>query len=235
MERIKLGVALLIVLAFFGCAQVSQERIMQRASEKAFSFEEINEKESQIPEGYSELLIKASIKIPQEETYVFKTRPPGYENLQYPFVFNINGQGVLWSVNRTFDEQAMYIRHKINPEGGVGLICRLEKRIRLKSGSYKVYMGLPEEEFETSVTISLADGSSNVLEFKPIYWWHRTRDRTFRNGISHFDIFFNSKPYRSHAMHRDGWKLGVTVSSLPNCNQTLSPSSTSNSELMGQS
>jgi len=195
MERIRFAVALLIVLAFFGCAQVTQERILQRASEKAFSFEEINEKESQISEGYSELLIKVSIKIPQEETYVFKERPPGYENLQYPFVFNINGQGVLWLVNRTFDEQKTYIKHKINPEGGAGLMCRLEKRIRLRSGFYKVYMGLPEEEVETEVTISLADGSSNVLEFKPIYWWHRTYHRTFRNGISHFDIFFNSKPY----------------------------------------
>ena len=195
MERIRFDVALLIVLAFFGCAQVTQERILQRASEKAFSFEEINEKESQISEGYSELLIKVSIKIPQEETYVFKERPPGYENLQYPFVFNINGQGVLWLVNRTFDEQKTYIKHKINPEGGAGLMCRLEKRIRLRSGFYKVYMGLPEEEVETEVTISLADGSSNVLEFKPIYWWHRTYHRTFRNGISHFDIFFNSKPY----------------------------------------
>jgi len=198
MEKIRFGVALLIVLAFFGCAQVTQERILQRASEKAFSFEEINEKESQISEGYSELLIKVSIKIPQEETYVFKERPPGYENLQYPFVFNINGQGVLWLVNRTFDEQKTYIKHKINPEGGAGLMCRLEKRIRLKSGFYKVYVGLPEEEVETEVTISLADGSSNVLEFKPIYWWHRTYHRTFRNGISHFDIFFNSKPYHSH-------------------------------------
>ncbi|HUL38638.1 MAG TPA: hypothetical protein VLW47_13225, partial [Thermodesulfobacteriota bacterium] len=203
--------------------------------EKAFSFEEINEKENQISEGYSELLIQASIKIPQEETYVIKTRPPGYGNLQYPFVFNVNGQGVLWMVNRIFDEQAMYVRHKINPEGGAGLMCRLEKRVRLKSGSYKVYMGLPEEEFETEVTISLVDGSSNVLEFKPIYLWHRIHQRTFRNGISHFDIFFNSKPYRSHTTHRDGWKLGVTTSSLPNCNQTLYPLSTSNSELTGQS
>ena len=204
MERIRFAVALLIVLAFFGCAQVTQERILQRASEKAFSFEEINEKESQISEGYSELLIKVSIKIPQEETYVFKERPPGYENLQYPFVFNINGQGVLWLVNRTFDEQKTYIKHKINPEGGAGLMCRLEKRIRLKSGFYKVYMGLPEEEVETEVTISLADGSSNVLEFKPIYWWHRTYHRTFRNGISHFDIFFNGKPYLSHNIHKGG-------------------------------
>ena len=48
-------------------------------------------------------------------------------------------------------------------------MCRLEKRIRLKSGSYEVYLGLPEEEFETEVTISLTGGSSNVLEFKPIY------------------------------------------------------------------
>jgi hypothetical protein len=213
MEGTRFGVALLIVLALFGRGHVTRERIMQRASEKAFSFEEINQEDKQLPEGYSELLIKAWIRIPKKETHVIKTRPPGYENLQYPFVFNVNGQGVLWMVNRIFDEQAMYINNKRNPEGGEGLICRLEKRVRLKSGSYKVYMGLPEEEFETSVTISLAEGSSNVLEFKPIYPWRRTNHPAFWNGISHFDIFFNSKPYHSHTIHRDGsWELQFQAS-----------------------
>jgi hypothetical protein len=207
-ERTRFGVGLLITLAFLGCAHVTREQIMQRSSEKASFFEEINEKESQISEDYSELLIKASIKIPQEETYFIKTRPPGYENLQYPFVFNINGQGVLWMVNRTFDEQRTYINNKGNPEGGVGLICRLQKRIRLRSGSYKIYLGLPEEQFETEVAISLADGSSNVLEFKPIYWRSGDNRRMFSKGISSFDIFFNGEPYLSHTIHRGGrWKL----------------------------
>jgi len=213
MKRTRFGLALLIVLAFFGCARVTRERIIQRTTEKALSFEEITGKESKISEGYCELLIEAWIKIPKTETYVIKTRPPGYENLPYPFVFNINGQGVLWSVNPTFDEQAMYVRHKINPEGGVGLMCRLEKRVRLKSGSYKVYIGLPEEELEAEVTISLADGSSNLLEFKPIYWRGEDRQRTFRSGISHFDIFFNGKPYPSHTVHGDGrWELQLEAS-----------------------
>ena len=208
MERTRYLVALLITLVFLGCAHGTRERIMQKASEEASSFEEINEKDSQLPEGYSELLIKASIKIPQKEFYLIKTRPPRYENLQYPFVFNINGQGVLWMVNRTFDKQRTYINNKRNPEGGEGLICRLEKRIRLRSGSYKVYLGLPEEEFETAVAIFLPDSSSNVLEFKPIYRWHGIYHLMFWNGISSFDIFFNGKPYLSHTIHKGGrWEL----------------------------
>ena len=87
-------------------------------------------------------------------------------------------------------------------------MCRLEKRIRLTSGCYKVYLGLPEEEFETEVTISLADGSSNVLEFKPIYWRSGDNRRMFWKGISNFDIFFDGKPYLSHTIHRGGrWEL----------------------------
>ena len=208
-ERTRYLVVLLTTLVFFGCAHVTREGIMQRASEKASSFKEINEKDSQLPEGYSELLIKASIKIPQKEFYLIKTRPPRDENSQYPFVLNINGQGVLWMVNCTLDKQRTYVNNKRNPEGGEGLICRLEKRIRLKSGSYKVYLGLPEEEFETEVAISLADGSSNVLEFKPIYWrLPGSNQRTFWNGISSFDIFFNGKPYVTSTIHRGGrWEL----------------------------
>jgi hypothetical protein len=87
-------------------------------------------------------------------------------------------------------------------------MCLLEKRLRLKSGSYKVYLGLPEEEFETEVAISLAGGSSNMLEFKPIYRRHRIPHLTFRNGISTFVIFFNGRPYVTSAIHRGGrWKV----------------------------
>ena len=204
MERTRYLAVLLTTLFFFGCAHVTQEHIMEKASEEACSFEEINEKDTQLPEGYSELVIKASIKIPQEESYLIKTRPPRDENSQYPFVLNINGQGVLWMVNCTLDKQKPTIDNERNPEGGEGLMCRLEKRIRLKSGFYRVYFGLPEEQFETGVAISLAEGSSNVLEFQPIYRRHRISRRTFQNGISTFDIFFNNKPYVTSAIHRGG-------------------------------
>ena len=182
---------------------------MQKASEKGSSFEEINEEDSQLPEGYGELLIKAWIKIPQKEFYLIKKRTPREENSQYPFVLNINGQGVLWMVNCALDKQRTYVNNKRNPEGGDGLICHLKKRIRLKSGFYKVYFGLPEEEFETEVPISLADGSSNVLEFKPIYRRRPgSNQRTFWNGISSFDIFFNGKLYVTSTIHRgERWEL----------------------------
>jgi hypothetical protein len=196
--------ALLTALLFSGCAHVTREHIMQKASEEASSFKEINGEDKQLPEGYSELLIKASIKIPQKQFYLINPRPPRRENSQYPFVLNINGQGVLWPVNCTLDEQRMYVYNKRNPEGGDGLMCRLEKRIRLKPGYYKVYFGLPEEEFETKVTISLTGGSSNVLEFEPIYWRGGDRRRTFWNGISTFDIFLNGEPYLSHTIHKGG-------------------------------
>jgi hypothetical protein len=181
---------------------------MQKASEEASSFKEINGEYKQLPEGYSELLIKASIKIPQKQFYLIKPRPPRRENSQYPFVLNINGQGVLWQVNCTLDEQRMYVHNKRNPEGGVGLMCRLEKRIHLKSGSYKVYFGVPEEEFEIEVPILLTDRFSSVLEFEPIYWQGGDHRRKFWNGISTFDIIFNGKPFLSHTIHRGGrWEL----------------------------
>ena len=196
--------ALLITLPFSGCAHVTREQIMKKGLERASIFEEINEKDKQLPEGYSELLIEASIKIPQKQFYLINPRPPRRENSQYPFVLNINGQGVLWQVKCALDDQRMHVYNKRNPEGGRGLMCRLEKSIRLKSGSYKVYFGLPEEEFETEVSIFLTDRSSILLEFKPIYWQGGDHHWTFWNGISNFDIFLNGKPYRTHHIHKGG-------------------------------
>ena len=111
-------------------------------------------------------------------------------------------------VNCALDKQRTYINNKRNPEGGDGLMCRLEKRIRLKFNSYKLYLGLPEEEFETEVPISLTDCSSNVLEFKPVYRRSGDNRRIFWKGISNFNIFLNGKPYLSRAIHRGGrWEL----------------------------
>jgi hypothetical protein len=56
-------------------------------------------------------------------------------------------------------------------------------------------LGLPEEEFETEVAISLPDSSWNVLEFRPIYRRSGKSPRIFWRGISRFDIFFNGKAY----------------------------------------
>ena len=208
MERTRYLVVLLITLVFIGCAHVTREHIMQKASGGGSSFEEINEEDKQLPDGYSELLIKAWIKIPEEETYLINKKPPRKKISEYPFVLNINGQGVLWAVNCTFDGQSFHTYYERNPEGGNGLMCRLKKRIRLKSGSCRVYFGLPEEEFETEVAISLADGSSNLLEFKPIYWEPGDNCRRFWNGISSFDIFLNGKPYLTHTIHRsERWEL----------------------------
>jgi hypothetical protein len=167
---------------------------MEKGLEQASIFEEISEKDTKLSGDYSELLIKVSIKIPKKDLYLIKKRPPRDENSQYPFVLNINGQGTLWMVNGTLDNQKTFINNKRNPEGGEGLMCRLEKRIRLKSGSYRVYLGLPEEEFKTEFSISLADGSSNVLEFKPVYWHSGKSPRAFWRGISSFDILLNGKP-----------------------------------------
>lgn len=193
---------LLITLLFLGCAHVTRKHIMQKASEVGSSFEEVNEEDKQLPDGYSELLIKAWIKIPKKETYLFNKKPPRSENSEYPFVLNINCQGVLWTVHCTLDDQGMYTYNKRNPEGGIGLMCRLRKRIRLKAGCYKVYLGLPEEEFDTEVDVCMTNHSSDVLEFKPIYWKPGDNIRSFWNGISTFDIFFNGRPYLSHRIYR---------------------------------
>jgi hypothetical protein len=207
-ERTRYLAALVTTLFLFACGHATREHIIQKASEEATSFEEISGEDKQLPEGYSELIIKARIKIPQKEFYLIKKRPPRNENSQYPFVFNINGQGVLWMVNCALDKQRTYINNKRNPEGGDGLMCRLEKRIRLKFNSYKLYLGLPEEEFETEVPISLTDCSSNVLEFKPVYRRSGDNRRIFWKGISNFNIFLNGKPYLSRAIHRGGrWEL----------------------------
>lgn len=193
-----LAIALLeVVMLLAGCGATSRE--IQRLSEstKADIFAEIKEGET-VPKGSAELRIKASIKTHLEGYYIGESKESLHGKPVYPFLLNIDGQGIVWNIEGVNDNKPKYYmdaKTSRDPEAGEGMKYFLEKKLRLAVGAHRVFFGLPEDNYSTELEISLKDGETYTLEFKPVYRSKRipTRIPTFLKGIKKYEIYLNGK------------------------------------------
>jgi len=178
---------------FGGCATHTavKEQIQRKSIAQGSVFEEL--RDGQVRAGYVVLTIRASMKTPKEGYYLFESKDSLHGKPQYPFIFNIGGQGAVWMANGKPDLQQKIVDGRKNPEGGEGVKYDLERKITLEPGSYKIYLGLTGEAFEKEITVNLTDQPQNVLEFLPVYRRDRIRGKSFYKGISNFEVFLNGK------------------------------------------
>lgn len=181
------------LIAFLvGCGAASKKIMTKSHSERTDIFNEVRE-EGMPPKGFVDLVIKATIKTHLEGYYIFESRKSLHGRPGYPFVFNIDGQGVVWRVDGQKETTPLYDeKGKRTPEGGTGMRYTIEKTIRLVAGPHMVFFGLPEDKYSVEFKIGLSEGKQHVLEFKPVYSYRRQRTKpSFEDGISKYEIFFN--------------------------------------------
>ncbi len=179
-----------------GCGTTAKEIQMRTQSNKTDVFTEVRD-EGTIPKGFAELTIKANIKTHIEGYYMLESKESLHGKEKYPFVVNIDGQAARWEVDGIKDVKPAYDadgKTSRDPEAGEGFRYVLEKKIRLRAGTHKVFFGLPEDKFSIEVEISLKEGEINILEFKPIYRTKSipTRIPTFMKGIGRYEVFLNN-------------------------------------------
>jgi hypothetical protein len=186
---------LAIILSGFilGCTTGTAVRgqICTKSMEQGNVFEELEDSNPML--GWSILIIRASMKTPREGYYLFESKHSLHGKSEYPFVFNIGGQGVTWMARGKPDTQPRIIDAKRNPEGGEGVKYLLEKTIKLKPGSYRICLGLTEENFQKEIDINLLEGKTSILEFNPVYQRDRVSGYTFYKGIHDFKVYLNEK------------------------------------------
>ncbi len=185
----------LMSLVLSACAGKAASRIIATESQgvRTDVFREVTGSE-RIPAGFADVIIEANIKTHQEGYYVLEPKDlhgkPGY-----PFVINIDGQAVIWNVDGVKDAKPLYIENggrSLDPEAGEGMKYVLEKKIRLEAGPHKVFFGLPEESYYLTTGITVEDGRSYVLEFKPHYEHKAEPSRpTFLKGIRSYEVLLN--------------------------------------------
>jgi len=191
----KKAIFLAIILSGFilGCTTGTAVRgqICTNTMEQGNVFKEL--KDSNPIPRWSVLIIRASIKTPGEGYYLFESKRSLHGKSEYPFIFNIGGQGVTWMAKGKPDTQQRIVDTERNPEGGEGIKYLLEKKIKLNPGSYKICLGLTEEKFQKEIDIKLLKGKTNILEFKPVYQRDRVSGNTFYKGIHDFKVYLNEE------------------------------------------
>lgn len=185
--------ALLIAL-LSGCGSALEQINAKSLSARSDVFVEIKNGEA-IPSGYADVTIKVSIKTPLAGYYLWESNDSFSGKPGFPFVFNVDGQAAVWKIDGQeevtppYDEKGERI-----PDGGGGIRYILNKKVRLTTGSHKLFLGVPEDDYAREFVIFVKDGVS-TLEFKPAYRGdHQRTSPSFLNGIHSFELFYDGSP-----------------------------------------
>lgn len=189
----------LMITMLSGCGAAARTIAARSASERSDVFTEVAGNEA-VPSGYADVLITANIKTHLEGYYRGESKASAHGKEAYPFLINIDGQAVLWKAEGKKHELPTYVNGGTSkdPEAGEGIKYVLNKKIRLRVGSHKLFFGLPEDDYYREVVINVKEGEAQTLEFKPEYKYKTrpTRIPTYMQGVSRYryEILINGNP-----------------------------------------
>ncbi len=196
MKRLMLVMVTAVIgICLIGCGTSVTEVQLKSQSERTDVFREVMDG-GPLPKGFVDMTIKASIKTHREGHYPLEPREQFHGNPAYPFLINIDGQAAIWKVDGSMDNIPPYDekgRTTADPEAGIGVKYVLDKKIRIASGTHRVFFGLPAENFSKEFEVSLNEGIIYVLELKPLYQEkvHPYRIPSFLEGIKDYEVFLN--------------------------------------------
>ncbi|MEN6489679.1 MAG: hypothetical protein ABFD66_12525 [Smithella sp.] len=187
---------LMILIVLTGCGTAAKEIQIRSQSNRLDVFTEINDASPPV-QGFATLTIKASIKTHLARYYVLESRESIHGKQGYPFLINIDGQAETWTAEGKKDSLPLYDldgKTSHNPEAGEGMKYVIEKKIRLRAGTHKIFLGLPADDYIKEVDITLKEGNAYMLEFKPIYKYkdYPTRIPTYLKGIKEYEVYLNN-------------------------------------------
>lgn len=197
MKKVITGVLVGVMsLILIGCGAAAKTIKQKTQNERVDIFIEIKQTEAPA-QGFAVLAIKATIKTHLEGYYLLESEDSLCGKPGYPFVINIDGQAAIWAVNGQKENVPLYDKDghtSHDPDAGEGIKYVLEKKIRLRAGTHKVFLGLPADDYFKEVEITLKEGDSISLEFKPVYKYKTrpTRIPDFKKGIKEYEIYLNN-------------------------------------------
>ncbi len=203
MKKYTVYVSIVLMLAILsGCGAAARTIAARSTSEKSDVFTEVAGNDA-APSGYADVVITANIKTHLERFYKGESKASAHGKEAYPFLFNIDGQAVLWKAEGKKHELPEYDANghtSKDPEAGTGIRYVLNKKIRLRAGSHKLFFGMPEDDYYREVVITVKDGETQMLDFKPVYRYKTrpTRIPTYMQGVSKFDVLVNGNQVEQH-------------------------------------
>ena len=197
MRKVITGVFIGIMsIVLIGCGATAKTIKQKTQNARTDVFTEMKNDDAPA-QGFVTLAIKATIKTPLEGYYLFESKDSMRGKQGYPFIINIDGQAAAWKVDGQKEILPLYDKDgktSHDPEAGEGIKYVLEKKIQLRAGTHKVFLGLPNEDYFKELEIMLQEGKTYTLEFKPIYKYKTqpTRIPSFKKGIKEYEVYLNN-------------------------------------------
>lgn len=188
-----IGVMILILI---GCGAAAKDIRVKTQSLRTDVFTEIKNADAPA-RGFAVLTIKATIKTHLEGYYALESKDSPHGKPGYPFLINIDGHAETWKVDGQKESLPLYDKDgkmSHDPDAGEGVKYVLEKKIGMRAGTHKVFLGLPADDYFKEVEITLKEGDSATLELKPVYKYktRHTRIPTFQGGIKEYEAYLNN-------------------------------------------
>ena len=187
-----IGVMSLILM---GCGAAAKEVRLKTQTERTDVFTEFKNADAPA-QGFVVLTLKATIKTHLEGYYALESKDSLHGKPGYPFLINIDGQAEAWKVEGQKESLPLYDKDgktSHDPDAGEGVKYVLEKKIGLRAGTHKVFLGLPADDYFKEVEITLKEGNTYMLEFKPVYRYKTrpTRIQAFKEEIKDIEVYLN--------------------------------------------
>lgn len=193
MNRMLLILALSVAM-ISGCA--GNRALMQSMSSSTAShvFQEVDEKAPPVP-GLVDLRIYASLKTHQAGLYS-KTDLHGTPG--YTLLLNIDGQAV--ELSGAPQREQGGDRHFTDPEAGDGVRYLFTKRLRLKPGVHRIFVGIPADGLSSVIEAAHIEEDMNSLTVEPLYGAIKGKKRpefhittSFKEGLKSIRLVLNGQ------------------------------------------
>jgi hypothetical protein len=146
-----------------GCAESSALIKANSISLRTDVYEELTNGAT-APQGYVDLRITATLKTHKPGIY---SASDIHGTADYKLLLNIDGQTVL--VRGNLQNENSEPMKLVDPEAGDGIRYRFSKNLRLKSGTHRIVVALPDDGIAVEREITLVDGKVNYLIVEPTY------------------------------------------------------------------
>lgn len=163
MNRMKFILLAMALSAASGCAESSALIKANSNSMRMDIFEELTNS-STASKGFADLHITASLKTHKPGIY---SAPDIHGTPDYKLLLNIDGQAVL--LQGSLQSEQSELTKPVDPEAGDGIRYRFSKNLRLKAGTHRIVIALPEDGIAIEREITLVEGKANNLVLEPIY------------------------------------------------------------------
>lgn len=177
-----------------GCAESSALIKANSTSSRTDIYEELRNG-GIVPQGFADMRITATLKTHKPGIY---SSSDIHGTSDYRLLLNIDGQAVL--LRGSLQSENSEPMKLADPEAGDGIRYRFSKNLRLKAGTHRIVVALPDDGVAVEREITLTGGNVSHLAVEPTYSTKPGKRRpgmysttSFTEGIRSLRVMLNGK------------------------------------------